>query len=317
MECRYCQSKEVVKSGFRKNKKGKVQLYKCNSCGKVFSENTTFAKMKHKGEIITIVLDLYFKNVSLRKIQEHLQDIHGVKVTHVTIYNWIQKYSVILKKYADKVTEISGINNSPQLHADEMMIKVGGQYVWEWNVMDFETKFLTRNIISEVRNLPDAVKVFRETRSKLNYAPKTVVTDVYGAYPRAIRKSFFRVPGVKHKRVVKLSEKVSNNPIERFNGSMREVTRTRRGFCSIESTRKIMNGFVAYYNFIRPHMSLGCTPAEASGINLNLDDNRWLGMIDMAVNDIIPNSVPKRKKIKLKPKTYKWIVTVMMRTGKT
>jgi len=38
-----------------------------------------------------------------------------------------------------------------------------------------------------------------------------------------------------------------------------------------ETAEDLMNWFRAYYNFIRPHMSLdGKTPAEASGIDLNL-----------------------------------------------
>lgn len=39
-------------------------------------------------------------------------------------------------------------------------------------------------------------------------------------------------------------------------------------------------GFRTYYNFIRPHMSLeGRTPAEASGLDLELEENRWLSLI--------------------------------------
>lgn len=44
-----------------------------------------------------------------------------------------------------------------------------------------------------------------------------------------------------------------------------------RGMKSQETAKEIMKGFKTYYNFIRPHQSLdGKTPAEASGINLEL-----------------------------------------------
>jgi transposase InsO family protein len=41
-----------------------------------------------------------------------------------------------------------------------------------------------------------------------------------------------------------------------------------------------MDGWQVYYNYIRPHQTLnGFTPAEASGINLDLEGNKWLGLI--------------------------------------
>lgn len=38
-----------------------------------------------------------------------------------------------------------------------------------------------------------------------------------------------------------------------------------------------------FYNFVRPHMALdGQTPAEAAGIDLNLEGNRWMQLIKAA-----------------------------------
>ena len=50
-----------------------------------------------------------------------------------------------------------------------------------------------------------------------------------------------------------------------------------------DTVEELLNGFRTYYNFIRPHMSLdGQTPAEASGINLKLEENKWLDLIRRA-----------------------------------
>lgn len=123
IKCRYCKSNEVIRYGNRNNKACKIQIYKCKSCKKIFSDNTTFPKMKHKGEIITVALDLYFKNMSLRGVKDHLRQIYGVKVSHVTILFWIRKYSKIFKEFTDKLKgESSGV-----LHADEMMVNVKGK----------------------------------------------------------------------------------------------------------------------------------------------------------------------------------------------
>ena len=35
-----------------------------------------------------------------------------------------------------------------------------------------------------------------------------------------------------------------------------------------------------FYNFLRPHMALnGQTPAQAAGIDLRLEGNRWMALI--------------------------------------
>ena len=45
----------------------------------------------------------------------------------------------------------------------------------------------------------------------------------------------------------------------------------------------ILKGYQIFHNFIRPHMSLdGQTPAEASGLDLNLKENKWLTLIEKA-----------------------------------
>lgn len=45
----------------------------------------------------------------------------------------------------------------------------------------------------------------------------------------------------------------------------------------------IPEGNRIFYNFIRPHMALeGQTPAEAAGINLELEANKWMQLIRMA-----------------------------------
>jgi len=43
---------------------------------------------------------------------------------------------------------------------------------------------------------------------------------------------------------------------------------------------KILDGWQVYYNYIRPNQALlGHTPAEASGIDLKLGENKWLSLI--------------------------------------
>ena len=142
--CPYCGSYEIIKYGYRYNRTGRKQIYKCKDCGKRFSFDDGFSKMKNKPEIITLALDLYFKGLSLRKVSDHIEQFFGVKVHYSTILRWINKYTKLINAYVeDFKPELSEI-----WHVDEMMIKTGGKWSWLWNVMDRETRFLLANLIT-------------------------------------------------------------------------------------------------------------------------------------------------------------------------
>jgi len=45
----------------------------------------------------------------------------------------------------------------------------------------------------------------------------------------------------------------------------------------------LFKGYQIFYNYIRPHQTLdGKTPAEQSGINLELGNDKWLNLIKQA-----------------------------------
>ena len=57
-----------------------------------------------------------------------------------------------------------------------------------------------------------------------------------------------------------------------------------RGFHgSIESAKAIMKGMEIYYNYIRKHQAIdNKTPQEIAIPNLNLGENKWLGLIRLS-----------------------------------
>jgi len=54
-------------------------------------------------EMVTSAMQLYFTGESLRNVQKFLK-LQGVKITHVSIYNWIRKYVGLMKTYLEKIT---------------------------------------------------------------------------------------------------------------------------------------------------------------------------------------------------------------------
>lgn len=97
--CPKCgRSEFVVQVGKRYNLSGVKQKYRCNKCWAWFIEDDGFKRMRHKPEIISEACSCYARGMSFPKVAEHLSDIRGVNVTHVSVLNWARKYSGILKK---------------------------------------------------------------------------------------------------------------------------------------------------------------------------------------------------------------------------
>ena len=95
-KCAYCNSPNVVKNGKRNCNGWTKQRYLCRDCKRTFIQNKDFSKVKAEPKIVTLVLDLYFKGLSLRKIKDHLKQFYGIEINHSTIYRWIKKYMKLI-----------------------------------------------------------------------------------------------------------------------------------------------------------------------------------------------------------------------------
>ena len=107
------------KKGLRKNNSGSIQKYQCRSCSKYFSTNLGFENMHASPETVTMAMDLYFSGMSYRRIQKQL-GLYGVDVSHVAVYNWVDKYVRVMGGYLKAHKPMLG----DKWHADEMWIKV-------------------------------------------------------------------------------------------------------------------------------------------------------------------------------------------------
>ena len=282
--CIYCQSSEVLKNGSRKTISGNRQRFVCKDCKRTFVENNILKKFKGKPETLTLVLDLYFKGLSLRKIHDHLKQFYGLEIHYSTIYRWVIRFTKVMENYTKQLQpKLSSV-----WHADEQMIKSKGRYVWSWNLLDSETRFLISNIVTEGREIKDARKLFKKSK-EVAQSPEMIITDGLFSYEKAIKKEFstWRLPRTSHIRLATIKEKPNNNLIERFHGSFRERDKVLRGFKEDYGAQNILNGFSVYYNFIRPHMGLdGFTPAQASNVDLPLNGgNRWLELLKLSLEN--------------------------------
>jgi len=106
-----------------------------------------FEHLRKGSEVVAKALDLYFKGLSLRKVAEHITEFYGVSVNHVVVYKWIKNYVELIRDYVEHLEpQLSGV-----WYADEMTLRVGGEWRWLWNVMDEGTRFLIAFVVTSKR----------------------------------------------------------------------------------------------------------------------------------------------------------------------
>lgn len=272
--CPFCKSKEIVKYGYRFNHTKKKQRWKCKSCSKLWVVDDGFTKMKKSRELVTSCLDLYMNGMSLRKISNHINQFSQEKTSYRSILNWIRRYARMIKPFVD------GLN--PQIsrvyHADEIFIKCNKDTHYFWDMIDKGTRMLIATHYSEKRDSKSAKMLFLKAQHK----PLTLFTDGMQGYKKAYRK----VWGARNRKIDKLTYirlkadvDKRNNIVERIQGTIRERIKVMRSFKNKESAKLILDLFVIYYNCLRVHQGINKTPLQQAGIDLNLNENKWLDLI--------------------------------------
>lgn len=273
--CKHCKTTSAVKAGLRKNKVGFTQRYVCTKCNTYSVNRKGFENYRHSPEVITVALDLRAKGLSLRDVVDHLDQHHRIEVSRMTILDWQKKFGQKLKSFSQTLIPHLG----GTFHADEMFVKVRKDWRYYWDCLDYETKFLLADHMSDERNDTHAVEFLQKIKCSSPELPAVVHTDCSYDYPPAFRKVFPRRRI--HKAYPAWKHHFKNNPIERYHNTLKQRYKVFRGFDNLKSAEQFFDFYRVYYNFVRKHMTLsGKTPAQAAKIELNLGRNRMRSLIE-------------------------------------
>jgi transposase-like protein len=278
--CPKCKSSGVVKRGFTPtSERGKQQRYLCKSCKHAFLLDAGFWKMKNKAEMVTMAVDMYLSNLSSRHMRNQLWRHFRVKVSHVTILNWVRKY----------VRKVSGflrqqrLNLTGKAYVDETEIGRDDKKGVLWCSVDWDSRFISASLYSpREQNMDDAVAFLR--RVKENGRPCRIQTDGLLMYPRAIKKVFYsryKERWVEHKALNFTETKKYNVRIETVFSKLKDRIADFRGIKS-RKTALLVEGIIIQHNYIERHSTTGKVPCELAGMDLGLGDDRWMGLIGMA-----------------------------------
>jgi len=275
--CVFCGSSNIVKDGVRRNKHGDIQIFNCKDCGRYFTFNIGFERMKHNPQAVTTAMQLYFSGESLRNTQKSLRLI-GVDVSHKTVYMWIKKYVALMEEYVMKLK----VDVSDTWRADELWVKINGNMKYVFALMDDETRYWIAQEVADSKYKHDARNLFHVGKELMGKKPKTIITDGLKSYHDAYKREFWtlKAPRTKHISHIRIRGDKNNNKMERLNGEIRDREKVIRGLKKDDTP--ILKGIQIFHNYVRLHEGLdGRTPAEACGIKVE-GNNRWLTLIQNA-----------------------------------
>ncbi|MFH0831897.1 MAG: DDE-type integrase/transposase/recombinase [archaeon] len=296
--CPHCQSKEVVRRGFKQTEAhGKRQRYFCKSCFKRFIPRDTFFRMRNSPQKITCALDLFCRGLSTRGVQEHFKAFFPHNSDHSTILRWVRKYSLKIADYTDglKVQIGSYIEvDEMEYHRRKSHKRKGTDKNWFIDGIDVKTRFMINSAYVKSRSQNNLKKVLSNIKDKTGEQVKIVTTDGFLAYENAVKKTFgydnrTRKYKIEHKIVTQRKNEGFNIWVERMHNTIRQRTTGFRGMHgSVESAYAIMKSIEIFYNFVKPHEALkGKTPSELAIPELKFQTpNRWLELINLAQQNL-------------------------------
>jgi len=291
--CPKCKGNSSKKDGKRiTENRGKIQRFKCKDCSYRFVKDEGFFRMRNNPNKITCAIDLFYKGVSTRKVQEHFQAFYPHNSHNSTIYRWVIKYSDMIGNFTDKLKLQVGEEiqlDEMEYHRREEHKKQGVSKDWFIDSIDVKTRYMVASKYFTSRGQDELKEVMRSVKTKTEGYMTTITTDGYTAYEKVIKQTwgYNNKEGrhnVFHNKKIASRGEGFNIYVERMHNSIRERTVTFRGFHGcVESAQSIMKGYEIFYNFIRKHQALNCCPYElATDIKLE-NPNKWLELIGMSV----------------------------------
>jgi len=268
--CKFCNSPEIVRNGTRKG----TQYWLCKNCGRGFVANKALPKMKYPTEAIGSALYMYFTGSSLNDIRRHVEQQYKALPSDSAIYGWVTRFS---KLASDEAKKHKPENIGDVWIADELYLSLSGKRYYLWDIIDSKTRYLIATYLSPKRGSQQAKKLMELASERAGKVPKVVITDSLGSYLDGIELAYGSE--TKHIQSQPFAKHDSTNLIERWHATLRERTKVMWGMKKPDTTRLILDGFLVFYNYFRPHESLNeKTPSEVAGIQFPYKN--WLDVVN-------------------------------------
>lgn len=239
IKCKYCQSTAIVKYGTFEG----MQRYFCKECRRKFADNDALPKMKTPVWIISLVLDSYYKGMSIGEIQKEIDQRHGAYYAQSSIYNWILRFSKEAveqgKSFHPKTGDVWCLYITP--------IKTEKRQSLIYDIFDISSKFLLISRIFENGNKTSLINLIKPASVSI-YSPGQTITlllpDGVGDLDSTLE---IKNKGTTSKFVLKQADKEIKG---QCNDLLKKRSRLIRSFNNIEVAQILTGAWQVHYNFI-------------------------------------------------------------------
>jgi len=222
---------------------------------------------KNNAHIMGLCLTYHVNlSLSLRKTSQALKDIHNISVSHTMVANYAHTAAAVIKPFVDHYP----YNRSETYVGDETYTKVRGVSAYVWFIMDAVSRSIIGYRVSQDRAVGSCILAMRMAFHKIKELPKNFrfVADGYSAYPLAAQQFELRkenplhfnitpVIGLTNDDAVSKQFRPFKQLIERLNRTFKFSYRVTNGYDNYDGANYAVSLWVAYYNFLRTHMSCG------------------------------------------------------------
>ena len=207
-------------------------------------DRSDFTGFRFPPDVITVAVRWYLRyGLSYRDIEELLAE-RGIVVDHVTVYRWVQRFTMLFIDAARPCRHSPG----DRWFVDETYIKIAGRWNYLYRAVD-QFGQIVDIYLSARRDATAARAFFDSAITVTQTTPDEIVTDRAPAYVRVIEDS---LPAAWHH-----IERYANNPIECDHGRLKARLRPMRGLKRQRSARVVVTGHAFVQNLRRGHYELG------------------------------------------------------------
>jgi len=203
---------------------------------------SAFAGFRFPHEVISVAVRWYLRyGLSYRDVEELLAE-RGVDVDHVTVYRWVQRFTLEFVEAARPARPVPG----DRWFVDETYVKVNGRWTYLYRAIDQYGQVI--DVWLSTRRDLAAARTFLQRALSTGVVPVEVTTDRAPAYPRILDEL---VPIALHD-----TEQYANNRVEADHGRLKARLRPMRGLKTLRSARILATGHAFVQNLRRGHYDI-------------------------------------------------------------
>ena len=204
--------------------------------------SSAFAGFRFPREVITVAVRWYLRyGLSYRDVEELLAE-RGIRVDHVTVFRWVQRFTSEFMEAARPCRRLPG----DRWFVDETYVKVCGRWTYLYRAIDQHGQVI--DVMLSIRRDLTAARAFFTRALAVGVTPTEVTTDRAPGYPRVLDES---VPAALH-----VVEQYANNPVEADHGRLKAWLRPMRSLKRFQSAQTLAAGHAFVQNLRRDHYEI-------------------------------------------------------------